>query len=148
MSEFNTDIVYHVLAPTCSLSVIYKTLDKFLPDRKSLNLDYANSPDGRGFSSEKEMVSHFLDRKHLAQTFYWNAKVSNSEVLMVGMDITTDKKLIVTITGKTPKEEIENYFRDLKSFLNSEVGTISYYGLSDYSDGRDFERRYELEPCS
>ena len=148
MSELNTDIIYHVLAPTCSLSVIYKTLDRFLPQRKSLNLDYANSPNGKDFFSEREMVSHFLDSDHSGQTFYWNAKVLDPKAPMVGMDITADKKLIVTITVKTPEENIEEYFQGLRTFLDSNVGVVSYHVLADYSDGRDFERRYDLECCT
>jgi len=148
MNELNADIIYHVLAPTCSLSVIYKTLDRFLPERKSLNLDYADNPNGNGFTSEQEMISHFVDSDHSGQTFYWNAKVLDARAPMVGMDITADKKLIVTITAKTPDDNIEEYFQDLRTFLDSDVGVISYYGLADYSNGRDFERKYDLEPCS
>ena len=147
MSE-HTDIIYHVLAPTCSLSVIYMTLDRYLPDREPLNLDYAANIDGNSFTSEQEMISHFVDNDHSGQTFYWNAKTFDPKAPMLGMDITADKKLIVTITVKTPEENIEEYFQDLKIFLDSDVGVVSYYGLADYSNGRDFERKYDLEPCA
>jgi hypothetical protein len=88
------------------------------------------------------MVRFFIENKGITQAFYWNKYEDNPDGIMLGASITTDDKLILSLTFNGTKETEAYYFLRLKSFLNSDVGVISYIDPPEYENGQDFMNRY------
>ena len=142
--EFTKDIICTVLANEKSIEIIYKTLNEFIPHYEKLNSDYA-CPTGKEdytFKSEENMVRFFIENKGLSQAFYWNKYQDNPDGIMLGASITTDDKLIISLTFNGTKETEATYFLKLKTFLNSDIGVISYINPPEYKDGKDFIDKY------
>jgi hypothetical protein len=142
--EFIQDIICNVLANEKLVKIIYKALNEFIPNYEKLNPDYA-CPTEKGehaFKSEQGMVRFFIENKGITQAFYWNKYEDNPDGIMLGASITTDDKLILSLTFNGTKETEAYYFLRLKSFLNSDVGVISYIDPPEYENGQDFMNRY------
>ena len=142
--EFTKDIVCNVLANEKSIEIIYEALNEFIPNYEKLNPDYACAPgkEDYAFKSEEEMVRFFIENKDISQAFYWNKYEDNPDGIMLGASITTDDRLIISLTFNGIKETEAHYFLRLKTFLDSDVGVISYINPPEYENGRDFLNRY------
>lgn len=142
--KFNGDIVINVLAKEKSKGIVDHVLNEFIPNYEKLNHDYACPPGKKEyeFNSEEEMVNFFIENKGISQSFYWNKYEDNPDKVMVGVSITIDDKLIISLTFNGTKETEANYFLRLKNILNSDVGEISYIDPPEYEDGEDFIKRY------
>lgn len=138
------DIICQVYAGKKSRKTIELVLNTFLPNYEKLNLDYATRTDDETyvFISEEEMIDYFIDNKGLEQTFYWNKHQDNPDNIMVGANITSDNKLVMSLTLNVNDQSKEVYFNRLKSLLNSEIGVINYAIPADYFDGEDFKLKY------
>jgi len=143
--EFIRDIICSVIANECSKDIIDLVLNYFVPNYKGINLDYCNPPDNEGyeFKSEDEMINYFIDNKEFSQTFYWNKYQSNPDKIMVGANILSDDKLVISLTVDGTKETEQKYYLELKKLLKSDIGVISYIDPPEYDDGEDFIERYE-----
>jgi len=142
MTEEFRDIICHVLAPTCSENIIYHVLDKYIPNRETLNLEYAAHLDGKRFQSERDMVRHFINRDYSGRTFYWKSETETPDNLMVGADITSDKRLIMSLTLDGTEQRANAYLVELKSVLKSNAGVISHTIPAPYETGQDFQKKY------
>lgn len=138
------DIVCSVLANDCSKATIDVVLHEFIPDYERLNLDYAVHPHAEDylFTSEEEMVTFFLENKGLNQTFYWNQYHNNPDKIMVGADITSDDKLIISLTMDGYYETAVAYYKRLEQLLQADIGAINVGGPLAYEDGVTF-----IEKC-
>ena len=138
------DIICQVYAGQKSRKTIDLVLSTFLPEYEKLNLDYASRPDDRDyvFKTEDEMINYFIENPGLEQTFYWNQYKGNPDKIMVGANITTDDKLIMSLTIDSNEEIEKLYFERLKDLLQSSIGVISYINPADYSSGQDFDLKY------
>lgn len=143
--EYILDIICNVIASECSKEQIDKILNHFIPDYEHINLDYCSPPDNDEyeFKSEDEMINYFIKNKELNQTFYWNKYHDNPDKLMVGANILSDDKLVISLTFNGTKETEQKYYKELKNLLKSDIGVISYVNPPDYEDGEDFINRYE-----
>jgi hypothetical protein len=143
---FLRDVICNVLSKECSKNVIAQVLKEFIPDYKRLNTDYATPPDEINFTfkSEDEMIIYFIENKNIGQTFYWNQNTDNPDRIMVGADITSDNKLIMSLTIDGFYSTAVKYYEKLKSLLKSEIGVISYTDPPEYENGADFIRRYKV----
>jgi hypothetical protein len=142
MSDIHKDIICHVLAQDCTEQLIYLMLDKYVPNRHPLNLDYAAHLDGGVFKSESEMLRHFVVRDHKGQFFYWRSEGKPPDNLMCGAHITSDKKLVMSLTLDGTEARADEFLTALKSDLKSDVGVISHSIPAPYETGRDFELKY------
>ncbi|HYF01928.1 MAG TPA: hypothetical protein VEC36_01020 [Patescibacteria group bacterium] len=144
-NEVIPDIICQVYAGDKSVAIIHTVLNKFLPGYEKLNVDYAFKPDDPKyvFKTEDEMVNYFLDKKGLEQTFYWNKYQDNPDKIMVGANITTDDKLVISLTFDGNSETKFKYFQALKNLLNSEIGVITYVNPAEYKNGEDFIKKYK-----
>ena len=138
------DIICQVYAGQKCKKVIDLVLNNFISEYEKLNLDYAlpisNLDDN--FNSEEEMISYFIEKKEIDQTFYWSQVHNNPNRIMVGAIITDDDKLIMSLTFDGDKEIEKKYFNKLKCILNSEIGIISYVNPTEYENGKDFVLKY------
>ena len=142
--EFTKDIVCNVLAKERSKQLIENVLNEFIPNYEKLNLDYADTPneEANNFNSEDEMIQFFVTNKEKKQVFYWNSYYDNPDKIMVGANFTGDNHLIISLTFDGTEETEKKYFKKLKSFLNSEIGVISYLNPAEYISGEDFINKY------
>ena len=142
--EFIKDIICTVLANEKSVEIIYMALNEFIPNYEKLNPDYACQPgtEDYAFKSEEEMVRFFIENKGLSQAFYWNKYEDNPDGIMLGASLTTDDTLIISLTFNGTKETEATYFLKLKTYLNSDIGVISYINPPEYVDGQDFINKY------
>ncbi len=142
--EFIKEIVCNVLANECSKAIVDNVLNEFIPNYEQLNLDYTSPPNDETyvFKSEEEMIQLFIDNEEWAQTFYWNKYQNNPDRIMLGATITSDKHLIISLTFDGTHELKEKYYKKLKTFLNSDIGVISYVNPADYENGADFISKY------
>ncbi|MDM1546455.1 hypothetical protein HX096_01055 [Empedobacter falsenii] len=138
------DIICQVYAGQKSKKMIDLVLNNFISEYEKLNLDYAlpisNLDDN--FNSEEEMISYFIEKKEIDQTFYWSQVHNNPNRIMVGAIITDDDKLTMSLTFDGDKEIEKKYFNKLKCILNSEIGIISYVNPAEYENGKDFVLKY------
>ncbi|HAD79174.1 MAG TPA: hypothetical protein DCF99_06895 [Flavobacteriaceae bacterium] len=138
------DIICQVYAGQKCKKVIDLVLNNFISEYEKLNLDYAlpisNLDDN--FNSEEEMISYYIEKKEMDQTFYWSQVHNNPNRIMVGAIITDDDKLIMSLTFDGDKEIEKKYFNKLKCILNSEIGIISYVNPAEYENGKDFVLKY------
>ncbi len=138
------DIICQVYAGQKCKKMIDLVLNNFISEYEKLNLDYAlpisNLDDN--FNSEEEMISYFIEKKEIDQTFYWSQVHNNPNRIMVGAIITDDDKLIMSLTFDGDKEIEKKYFNKLKCILNSEIGIISYVNPAEYENGKDFVLKY------
>ena len=135
------DIVCQVLANNCREETIFHTLDAFLIWRESLDVDYAESPDGTVFDNEYAMVQYFVSHSE-RQTFYWNGINDENERLMIGANITSDGNLIMSVTFDGTDQQADAALERLKTALASEIGIISSPFPAEYENGLDFKRKY------
>lgn len=142
--EFIQDIICNVLVNEKSVEIIYKALIEFIPNYEKLKPDYTCPPgkEDYTFKSEEEMVRFFVENKGITQAFYWNKYEDSPDGIMLGASITTDDRLIISLTFNGTKETESYYFLKLKTFLNSDVGVISYIDPPEYENGQDFMNRY------
>jgi len=145
--EFTMDIICTVLANEKSLAIIYHVLNEFIPNCERLSPEYAYPTEkvDYAFKSEEEMVRFFIESKGISQTFYWNKYEDNPNGIMLGASLTTDDKLIISLTFNGTKETEATYFLKMKSFLNSDIGVISYINPPEYEDGKDFIDKYGVK---
>ncbi|PZP44362.1 MAG: hypothetical protein DI598_14610 [Pseudopedobacter saltans] len=143
--EITRDIICQVYAGQKSKRTIDLVLNTFIPEYERLNLDYAFNSDANGicFNTEDEMINYFINNNGLNQTFYWNKYHDNPDKIMVGVNITEDDMLIVSLTIDGNKETERRYFTKLKEILKSEIGVISYIKPVDYESGKDFIKKYQ-----
>ncbi|MGV0979295.1 hypothetical protein [Empedobacter falsenii] len=138
------DIICQVYVGQKCKKMIDLVLNNFISEYEKLNLDYAlpisNLDDN--FNSEEEMISYFIEKKEIDQTFYWSQVHNNPNRIMVGAIITDDDKLIMSLTFDGDKEIEKKYFNKLKCILNSEIGIISYVNPAEYENGKDFVLKY------
>lgn len=64
---------------------------------------------------------------------------------MVGANILSDNKLVISLTFNGTIETEQKYYTELKSLLKADVVVISYVNPPNYNDGTDFITRYENE---
>jgi len=114
------------LANERSERVVVSALQTFLGD-------YENA------SSENDCFAQMISTKDAEQTFHWHGKTEN---FMMGANLTSDDKLIVSLTLDGTEEDADQYLKKLKSHLKSDVGIISTPFPAEYSDGRDFKSKY------
>ena len=139
------DIVCTVLANECSKENIYKVLKEYIPDYEKLNpKDYEEYKSGKDqeFKSEDEVIDFFVTEYKGDQNFYWNQIEGNPDKIMVGVNITEDNYLVVSLTIDGIQATKEKYYRSLKGLLNAKIGVISYVNPADYEDGEDFKKKY------
>lgn len=101
--------------------------------------------DSSVFGSEEEMIRYFIETPHVDQAFYWNRSKDNPDRIMVGAVITEDNQLIISLTVDGTPDTEAYYFRELKQFLNTKIGVISYIDPACYENGKDFCSRYGME---
>ena len=144
-NRFSKDIICNVLSNECSKDIIEQVLREFIPYYQRLDTNYVNPPDDINyiFKSEDEMITYFIENKNVGQTFYWNQYTDNPDSIMVGADITSDNKLIVSLTIDGFYNSAVKYFEKLKKLLRSEIGIISYTDPAEYENGADFIKRYK-----
>ncbi|WP_375561569.1 hypothetical protein ACE193_03170 [Bernardetia sp. OM2101] len=140
------DIICQVLVKQKSKKVIYKLLNQFLPTYEKLDLlSYSKIDDENYiFESEEEMIDYFINTPNLSQRFYWTKEPNNLDKIMVGVNITTDNMMVVSLTLDGTLETERKYYLKLKQFLDSQIGVISYINPTEYDSGQDFIDRYEL----
>lgn len=142
--DYIRDIVCSVIANECQYETIIEVLNHFIPGYEKINSDYCNPPDNKEheFKSEKEMTTYFIYNKGFEQSFYWNKKENNPDKIMVGANIMSDDKLIISLTFDGNEKTKQKYYLELKKLLKSEIGVISYVNPPEYDDGEDFIKRY------
>ena len=142
--EFIIDIICQVLIKQKSKELIYSVLNEFIPNYEPLNLDYTGKPDNEDykFESEDEMISFYTNTKGVTQTFYWTKNKNNPDRIMVGANILEDNQIVFSLTLDGTKVKEAEYFKRLKSLLNSDIGVISYVNPVNYKNGQDFEIKY------
>lgn len=138
------NIICHVLAIEYSGAIVFEALNEFIHDCETLNLDYASPPKGVFFESEKEMVNYFIENEK-PQTFYWKEMNSSPHNFMFGADITSDDKIIFSLTLDGTQKKADQCLSRLKAYFNSDVGVISYGTPAEYEGGLDFENRYRSQ---
>ncbi len=143
-NRFQKDIVCQVLADPKSLELIQAVRKKFLPDFIPLDSNYCGLPHDpyHDFGSEHAMLEWYSMEPNVRQTFYWNGEVKTRDNIMVGANITSDNQLVFSLTVDGTEETEARINLELKSFLNSKVGVVTYIDPADYDDGEDFARRY------
>ena len=143
--ELIRDIVCQVYAGDKSEKTIYAVLEEFIPHYEKLNPGYASHPEDSTyeFQTEAEMLNYFIQNLGLAQSFYWNTSQNNPDKIMVGVNITEDDKLIISLTIDGDKETEKKYFERLKDFLGSDIGVVTYVDPAEYNSGQDFVLRYQ-----
>ena len=126
MNNIHRDIICQVLACERSEYVVLSALEVFLGDYE------ATSPDNDDFA---EMIS----TKEAEQTFYWHGKSRN---FMMGANLTSDDKLVMSLTFDATEQDADEYLEKLKSHLKSDIGVTSSPFPAEFSNGQDFELRY------
>lgn len=139
------DVICQVLVEEKSKDLIFSVLNKFIPDYEKLNLDYTGKIDDINyiFKSEEEMISYYVEKDKVNQTFYWNKNENNPDKIMVGVNILADNQIVFSLTIDGCEQKETEYFRELKNFLKSEIGVVSYINPAEYDSGKDFRDRYE-----
>ncbi|CAL2094321.1 protein of unknown function [Tenacibaculum sp. 190524A02b] len=139
------DVICQVLVEEKSKDLIFSVLNKFIPDYEKLNLDYTGKIDDINyiFKSEEEMINYYVEKDKVNQTFYWNKYENNPDKIMVGVNILADNQIVFSLTIDGCEQKETEYFRELKSFLKSEIGVVSYINPVEYDSGKDFRDRYE-----
>ncbi len=141
--ELIQDIVCQVLYENKSKKIFYLVLHEFLPNFQEIHKQYGKpKKDNYEFSSENELISFYTQTPNISQSLYWNEKVQTVDKIVVGANITSDNKIVfsVTIDG-TEKTEAKTYLK-LKHILNSKIGVISYVNPAEYESGEDFIKKY------
>ena len=94
----NTDAICCVLSQKSSSAIVFAILDKFLPNRETLNLDYCEHPIKSGyiFKSEEELVSCFADNSKKETLLFWKSQKNND--IMVGANFKSNNSIIFSIT--------------------------------------------------
>ena len=143
--EIIIDTICQVLVQKKSKELIYSILNHYIPNYEKINLDYTGKPDDMHyvFSSEDEMLQTYIDASDVAQTFYWNSNTKNPNKIMVGVNITSDNQMVISLTFNGTETTCQKYYLGLKNFLNSNIGIISYIDPADYEDGLDFKEKFE-----
>lgn len=140
----NTEVVIKVLSPKRNVETIYKVLNQIIPNRTDINSDYAIHPHNENIllKSEREMIETYVSLKDKDCSFYYWNEINSENKLSVGVDLTSDGYLIMSIVhiadGKTEHKNLEK----LKFILNSEYGTFMYGGLPPFDKGKDFKINY------
>ncbi|CAL2078736.1 hypothetical protein [Tenacibaculum sp. 190524A02b] len=139
------DVICQVLVEEKSKDLIFSVLNKFIPDYEKLNLDYTGKIDDINyiFKSEEEMINYYIEKDKVNQTFYWNKYENNPDKIMVGVNILADNQIVFSLTIDGCEQKETEYFGELKSFLKSEIGVVSYINPAEYDSGKDFRERYE-----
>jgi hypothetical protein len=140
----NTEVVIKVLSAQRNTEIIYKVLNEIIPERTNIDSDYALHPINEDimFQSEREMIETFVLRGEEEFSFYYWNEINSSNKLSVGVDLTSDGYLIMSIVRIADGKSEYIYLDKLKFILNSEYGTFMYGGLPDFSNGEDFKIRY------
>lgn len=127
-----------------SKETISKVLNEFLPNYEKLELSVYSKIHNEDyiFKSEDEIISYFIETSNLRQTFYWTKEKDNLDKTMVGVTITNDNMLIISLTLDGTLETEAKYYTKLKQFLNSDIGVISYINPAEYENGKDFIEKY------
>ncbi len=138
------DIVCQVYAGQKARKTINLVLNTFLPGYEKLNPDYTYPSHNKNyiFKTEDEIIDYFIENPTLTQTFYWNKFHDNPDKIMIGVNITDDDKLIISLTVDGTKETEQRYFNQLKEVLQSDIGVVSYVDPVDYENGEDFIAKY------
>jgi hypothetical protein len=128
-----------------SKEIIHKVLNEFLPNYEKLDISVYSKIDNEDyiFESEDEMINYFVDKPNLRQTFYWTKTKDNQDKIMVGINITTDNMLVISLTLDGTLEIESNYYLRLKQFLDSQIGVISHINPVEYDSGQDFIEKYK-----
>ncbi|MBI3220549.1 MAG: hypothetical protein HYZ44_13630 [Bacteroidetes bacterium] len=142
--EINIDVICQVYAGEKSKTTIDLVLNTFIPKYEKLNLDFASQLENEEyvFKTEDERINYFIENRDLAQTFYWNQYQDNPDKIMVGVNITRDNKLIVSLTFDGNEETEKMYFKKLKELLRSDIGVVSHIIPAEYDNGQDFVKKY------
>lgn len=139
------DVVCCVLANESNKREIDQVLNEFLPGHEPVNPDLMAHPvnEALKFHTEEEMIHFYLTNPGFAQSLYWKKKQDNPDNRMVGADITSDGKIIMSLTMAVSNENAASWLQRLKAFMNSSIGVVSYGILPEYTDGADFVRRHQ-----
>jgi len=139
------DIICSVLANERHKKVIDLVLNEFLPGHEPVNPALMAHPvnDALKFHTEEEMIHFYLTNSGFAQSIYWKMQHDNPDSRMVGADITSDGKIIISLTMAVSTAEASFWLHRLKAFMNSNIGVVSYDILPEYTDGEDFIKRYQ-----
>lgn len=140
----NTEVVIKVLSPKRDSETIYKVLNEIIPNRTDINSDYAVHPINENivFKTEQEMIETFVSLKEEEYSFYYWNEINSENKLSVGVDLTSDGYLIMSIVHIADGKNEYAYLDKLKSILNSEYGTFMYGGLPEFNSGEDFKIKY------
>lgn len=140
--ELINDIVCQVYFDGKSTEKIFELLHLYLPKYEPLNLDYTFRIDSdEGFSSNKEMIDYFVNKDHVAQTFYWNQYIDNPYKISFGVNITRDNKTVFSLSIDGTINLAEIYLSDLKQRLNSDIGVITFINPAEYKNGLEFNEK-------
>ncbi|WP_291725773.1 hypothetical protein [Bernardetia sp.] len=142
--EIIKDIVIQVLVKNKSAKTIYDTLNKFLPNYDVLDISVYSKFDNEDyvFKSELEVIDYFISKQNIAQRFYWTKNENNLDNVMVGVNLTEDNMMVISLTIDGTLKKEAKYYSELQQFLNSEIGVISYFNPAEYKDGKDFIEKY------
>lgn len=142
---------YYYMDAICQVLVSYKSRtlvdalrQRFLPTYEELNLDYAGKPDDEAyeFQSEDELLNCYLNTPKTKITFYWKSKNKHPDNLMLGVNILKDDQMVISLTVDGVEATVATYYQQLKQFLASDIGVISYFNPAPYKDGEDFKAQY------
>jgi hypothetical protein len=138
------DSICQVYAGEKTLAKIYRFLNTFLPLHETLNCDYTFKPNDENyvFKSEDEILRFFINTPNIEQVFYWNCTVDNPYRIMAGAIITSDNKLILSLTIDATESIIQSYFQKLKTHCKSDIGVITQTNPLEYGTGADFIASY------
>ena len=136
------DTICQVLAPKRSEEITYAFLEHFLPEHETLSVDHLSHPEGKQFASERVMVKYFIESENMSATFYWNSLKPTPHKLMAGAICTSDNHLILTLTLDGPGNLADKYLTEMKSFLSSQIGGISYAIPANSETASEFKSQF------
>ena len=135
----NVDAGCYVIATERSTGVIYRVLDKFIPNHDKLTTDYTyptNNP-AHIFNSEEEILSYYCQHLDEDTLLFWN-----TDEIMVGAEFTSDGMLVLSLDIDANGKDEYELLDQLKMLLHSNCGVVNHGSRLEFKNGSDFKNKY------
>ncbi|MBF9223605.1 hypothetical protein [Hymenobacter ruricola] len=151
------DAICYVLANDRLADTVLQVLERYLSYHNPITEDYEDF--GVDYTSEYDMLRYFQEHPDLAVTRYWNGPQaiggghphispnhalldSSAPKIMAGAHFLADGHLVISLTIESNDEAEDLMLVELKQFLQSSTGLISYV---DYSNFLSFDSAAEFK---
>lgn len=131
------DALCFVLANNRLAETVMLLLERYVPNHLPLAEDYEDW--GVEYATEYDMLQYLQNHPQLNATRHWNEIEKTPDSIMAGAYFLSDGQLILSLTVAGNSVNEEKLFVELKQFLQSEIGLISYNYFPEFNNGTEFK---------